>query len=153
MPWTILASDPLSGAVGLLVEVHAEGGAIGHGRRAFEERMFAKGIRIGLMIDPQQAVVVSDSLSTMDFATNRFDTLGSPVATAALFLKASIGEPRSGEAFIGQVERWLRAISESWHDSLADEAIEAMVPEVSAHVAGADFERVDGLLEVMTAAE
>lgn len=153
MPWTILASDPVSGAVGLLVEVHATADAIEGGRRAFEQRMFDKRVRIGLLIDPQQAVVVSDSLSSMEFSTNRFDTLGNPVHTAALFRKASIGAPRPGEAFVDQVERWLRAISESWHDFLADEAIEAMVPEVSAHVAGADFERVDGLLELTTAAE
>jgi hypothetical protein len=152
MAWTIAAIDPMSGSRELLVEVHPEVEEVSDATlHAFAERLFRRNVRVGLVMTPAQTVVLRDTLSSMQFADNKYAR--ARLATEVLMRHARLGAPRGGEHFLSQALTWLEAIGSSWYTFLHESAVSAMVPDVVGNLAGATLETWDGLLESHDAAE
>lgn len=145
---TIIAVDPTTGRRGLLVEVHPDAAAQGDATPLadrLKRRLFDRSIRVGLVFTPTTTLVVRDLLSTMEFDPNRFEVRSVP--TADLLEHAGLGAPRHGDVFFEQVRTWLDAVGSSWYSFLSPKAAPAMVPDVVGHLAQANLESWDGLLE------
>lgn len=152
MPWTIAALDPATGSRGLLAEVHPERADVPDAvLRDFCRRLFQRNVRVGLVITPTVVVVLRDTLSSMQLRDNRFERLD--LSTPTLLAHAQLGAPRADAAFMKQIVTWLEAVASSWHSFLHDSAVAAMVPDVVGHLAGANLEVWEGLLEAHDAAE
>lgn len=151
-PTTIIVVDPESGQRSMIVEVHPEivGEVPDQGIRVFEQRMFDRNVRVGLVFTPAWTYVVRDLLNSMSFDDNKFDV--SKVETPLLLRAATLGPPRPGSAFSHQVVRWLEAIAGAWSSFLPSEAFPAMVPEVIGNLAQAHFEQWDDVLKAGDAA-
>jgi hypothetical protein len=147
VPFTIIAVDPVTGRRGLLVEIYPDRAA---GDKAalcadISRRLYDRSIRVGLVVTPEDTLLVRDVVSGVGFDENRFETRRLP--TAELLTHAGLGAPRAGAAFCEQVRTWLEAIGTSWFSYLAPEAAAVMVPDVVGHLVHADLETWDGLLE------
>jgi hypothetical protein len=143
-PRTIFALDPRTQQRGLLVEVHPEikGEPPDAHMRTFYERMFDAQIRVGLFVTPLQTVVVRDTLSSMSFSSNVFEH--KELVTESLLQAANMG-PR-GDLY-DRFMRWLTAVPQNWMSLLPDDAVAVMVPDVIGHLAQAEFETFDGVLQ------
>jgi hypothetical protein len=139
---TVIAIDPTTQTRGLLIEIYSDlDDATEPLLVEFCRRLYDQSMRVGLVVARRQTVVVRDTLSHMDFSRNRFEA--TVLDTAALFEAARLAMPSAGERFIAQVENWLAATARSWHSTLPDSAIAAMVPDVVGHLAGAAFHTED----------
>lgn len=148
MPQTFIAVDPGTGRRGLLIEVHPDAPPQADARILADDlkrRLFDRSIRVGLVVTPTQTLVVRDRVTETNFTANRFDVVA--VQTAGLLAAAGLGAPRPGAAFQEQVRTWLEAVGSSWYSFLWPAAAPAMVPDVVGHLARADIETWDGLLE------
>ena len=146
MTWTIAAVDPMTGARGLLAEVHAESVEVsGATLTAFSRQLFERNIRVGLLITRVQTMVVRDTFSSMEFRGNRFSTV--VLSTPMLLERAALRPLGTGERFMSQVVTWLEAIGSSWHSFLHESAVQAMVPDVVGHLVGATLEIWDDALD------
>ena len=148
MPRTLIAVDPATGRRGLLVEVHPEATAQADPRGLaadLSRRLFERSIRVGLLFTPTTTLVVRDRVTETSFSANRFDI--DAVATGELLGFAQLGAPRIGAGFYEQVRTWLEAVGSSWYSFLLPSAAPAMVPDVVGHLAQANLETWDGLLE------
>lgn len=147
MPRTFIAVDPGTGRRGLLVEVHSEASTEADDVLAANlgRRLFDRSIRVGLVFTPTRVLVVRDRVTETSFTANRFDVARVPAVNLLAF--ARLGAPRPGPAFYEQVRTWLEAVGSSWFSFLWPNAAPAMVPDVVGHLAHADIETWDGLLE------
>lgn len=148
VPQTIIAIDPRTGRRGLLVEVHPdvpEDTDVRALAASLSRRLFDRSIRVGIVFTPSQTLVVRDRVTETSFNSNRFDT--AQVPTVALLEFARLGAPRAGSAFYRQVRDWLEAVGSSWYSFLWPDAAPTMVPDVVGHLAQANLETWDGLLE------
>ena len=100
-------------------------------------------MRVGLFVTPLRTVVVRDTLSSMSFPANVFE--GESLATEALLQRAAAG-PAGGD-LPSRFTRWLAAVSDDWMTLLPDEAVAVMVPDVIGHLAQAELESFEGLLQ------
>ncbi|MEO7034423.1 MAG: hypothetical protein ABI548_11020 [Polyangiaceae bacterium] len=154
MARTIAALDPLTGTRALLVEVHRELTSPSHAVvAAFEERMFVRNVRVGLLVTPSKTLVLRDTLSSMQVPGNKYEV--HEVQTADLLAGARVAVPveQSEEAFTRQVVQMLEAVGSSWYTFLHPSAVTSMVPDVVGNLAQANLEVWDGVLEREDAAE
>jgi hypothetical protein len=150
---TILAVDPATQHRGLLVEVYTESlpePDLQQALAGLERRLFDRSIRVGIVATPEIVLVVRDEVTELTLTANRFRVRTAP--TANLLEHAGLGKPRPGAAFMLQVRRWLEAIGSSWYSFLWPDAAPAMIPDVVGHLAQAELEEHDGLLDQVDAA-
>lgn len=147
---TIVIRDARSGERGLLVEIHENGAEPSPSSsrvpsetdvRTFEERLFNAGIRVGLYVTPTKLLVIRDSLTAMEFESNRFELTS--LETRSLLDRAGKSITRSRELH-DQVLSFLKILPDIWMHALPREAIKAMAPDVIGHLFEAEFEMFDG---------
>lgn len=154
MARTIVALDPLTGARGLVVEVHADLDTPSpEVVQSFRERLFLRNVRVGLLVTRARTLVLRDTLSRVDSQENKYEL--HELDTVDLFTAAKVRLPvaRTDESFTEQVVRMLEAVGSSWYTFLHPSAVSAMVPDVVGNLAEANLEEWDGLLDRHDAAE
>ncbi|MFS8071808.1 MAG: hypothetical protein ACMG6S_36010 [Byssovorax sp.] len=105
--------------------------------------MFDAQIRVGLFVTPLRTVVVRDTLSSMSFSSNVFER--DALVTESLLQAAYVGPP--GGDLYDRFMRWLTTVPENWMSLIPDDAVAVMVPDVIGHLAQAEFEAFDGVLQ------
>lgn len=142
MARTFIASDPESGRSAFLIEVRPDLREASPAELdRFKLALYDERIHSGLLIALEQAYFVRDRLTTLGFDAASFEV--EPLATPILFERTHGGEVEFGNALYGQVKEWLEQVSASWWNSIPDEALPLMLPEMVGRVTGADFEEAD----------
>ena len=147
MTTTLAAIDPNSRRRGLLVEVHPELSepVPSNILRDFCERLWLRHIRVGLLVTPDDTLVVRDRLSSRQFSADEYQV--NALKTQTLLDAAQLGDARRDDELGRQFLEYLTAVAASWSRFLPSEAMPVMIPEVVSEIAKADFEAWDGPLE------
>ncbi len=146
MARTYIAFDPRSGRREVIVEVRPDlaNGAVQKDLESFERRLFERHVHSGLLVTPDTAYFVRDTLATMDFSPRSYDVQN--MSTEVLFSRVH-GGVSEGEALYGQVKTWLDAVAGSWSTFVPDEALPFMLPEMVGRLAQSNVEERDDVLD------
>lgn len=120
--------DPKSDNVMLLARI-LEAPATDANLHDFKAEMAEHGVRLGILLDPDQVQVVRDPLKSVELDLDDFEIVGAH-STRGLFEHARLGPPGPNPAFEQQARHWLSQLATSWFDSILPEAAPDFIPSV-----------------------
>lgn len=120
--------DPKSDNVMLLARI-LEAPATDANLDGFKAEMAEHGVRLGILLDPDQVQVVRDPMKSVELDLDDFEIVGAH-PTADLFEHARLGSPRPSPAFEQQARQWLSQLATSWFDSILPDAAPDFIPSV-----------------------
>lgn len=130
--------DPKTDELRMVIAVREDGAQTTRDELAeFANRLFSRGVIVGVFVDPESTYVIRDSMQAMK--AESFDAM--KLQTADLFSRmlTKHREPARGPALVDQVRTWLAEVDVNWFRALHPDAAPLMVPDVVGLLLGAEW--------------